>query len=267
MSSLPPVRRPVPMAWPSHSSSPDSPPRPVSALPADARSGPASRSAGRALHVGGMQQLSAGRPLVVVDLRGKGAAAAAGIALAFHVDYWDRLGWTDRLCLAGVHRAAVRRNARKPRALRLYARRCWCRAGTFRNGTSAARWPRLRRRPRSLRAPRSRSRRNRSAARSPSRPRHACPRPADRKGADPLRGAGRRRPRVRREGRRERRRAARARPRRAAVAQGSVAGRQRRHRAGPSRSRCRPRRAARRRSSLSCRTPLRATCCRRWRCR
>ncbi len=27
---------------------------------------------------------------------GKGAAPAAGIALAFHVDYWDRLGWTDR---------------------------------------------------------------------------------------------------------------------------------------------------------------------------
>jgi hypothetical protein len=27
---------------------------------------------------------------------GKGAGPAAGIALAFHVDYWDRLGWTDR---------------------------------------------------------------------------------------------------------------------------------------------------------------------------
>ena len=55
--------------------------------------------------------------------------SAAASVLAFHVDYWDRLGWKDRFALAAVHRAAARGDARERRAPSSTRRRSSCRAG------------------------------------------------------------------------------------------------------------------------------------------
>ena len=77
-------------------------------------------------------------------------------------------------CLAGLHRAAVRRDAREPRALRLHASGAGAGQGLSGMARPPRPWPRSHRRPRSPRVPRSRSKRNGRAARSPSRPRRAC---------------------------------------------------------------------------------------------
>ena len=59
----------------------------------------AHRAAGRALHVGRVQQLSARRPLAVRRVRRERRRSDVD-PLAFHVDYWDRLGWKDRFAAA-----------------------------------------------------------------------------------------------------------------------------------------------------------------------
>ena len=59
----------------------------------------ANRAARRALYIGRVQQLPACRPLAVDDVA-RSAPRSVGIALAFHVDYWDRLGWKDRFASA-----------------------------------------------------------------------------------------------------------------------------------------------------------------------
>ena len=108
---------------------------------------------------------------------------ARAIPLAFHVDYWDRLGWKDRFAAAGLHRTAIRRDAREPRALRLYA--AGPGAGQGLSGMARPRRPRPRwlRRARSPRAPRSRSRRSRSGGSIAVKATARVPSGADRKGA------------------------------------------------------------------------------------
>ena len=69
-------------------------------------------------------------------------AAGAGIALAFHVDYWDRLGWKDRFAAPSYTERQYEECVRIARASSI-RRRFWCRGGISRNGRTGAARPAL----------------------------------------------------------------------------------------------------------------------------
>ena len=104
-----------------------SPPPPVRSLPVlplgaalqcEVRS--PDRAAGRALHVGRMQQLSAGRPLALRRVRrdrGRSGADSARVSRRLLGPAWLE----GSLRGGGLHRAPIRRDAREPRGVRLYA--------------------------------------------------------------------------------------------------------------------------------------------------
>ena len=195
------------------------------------------------------------------------APRAHGIALAFHVDYWDRLGWKDRFATPAFTERQYE-EMRANRARFVYTPQVVVQGRDFPEWHGSRAVGRVGSGGTEARARRDHARGGaRNEDRSRSRRRRGCRRAADRKGAvlyvaladdglasDVKAGENAGAP-------------SRARQCRPPVSRGPVAGRERRdalvaHAAGARRSR-----EARRRSSRSFRTPAPATSCRRWRCR
>ena len=87
---------------------------------------------GGAVHLRRLQLLPAGRPLAV-----EAEGPARRVALAFHVDYWDRLGWPDRFASAGLPQRQAQLRAATARVMPT-RRRWWSTAATSPAGRA---WP------------------------------------------------------------------------------------------------------------------------------
>ena len=155
--------------------------------PADSCAGCQARRARRRAGRGWRRSSSSIRPRVATAARPpiagcrrpsrrRANGVANAIALAFHVDYWDRLGWKDRFAApAWTERQYAMAHANRSRLV--YTPQVLVQGHDFRRlarqRSLRLRWRQSRQ---SRRAPRSLSKRNRSEARSPSRQAPTFPR-------------------------------------------------------------------------------------------
>ena len=80
-------------------------PRPPRAAECTAASGRSARRRPRALYVGRLRQLPAGGQMGERTAGAENSGSDRVIPLAFHVDYWNQLGWIRSVFAGGVQRA------------------------------------------------------------------------------------------------------------------------------------------------------------------
>ena len=91
---------------------------------------------GRALYLGGLRQLPAGRPLAVVPGR-QGLRPDRVVPIALHVDYWDYIGWKDPYAKQAFS-ARQRKMASLARAAIVYTPQVLLQGRDFRNWAAGA---------------------------------------------------------------------------------------------------------------------------------